>query len=275
MSNQQQIEVWNSEVGTTWGRNQERLDAMLEPLGIAGIEALGVAAGHRVLDVGCGFGATTLELVRRGATAVGIDVSAPMLRVACKRAEQEDAAISFVEQDAATHSYDGSYDRVFSRFGVMFFDDPAGAFSNLRAALKPDGKLGFVCWRAVVDNAWMWDPIALILKHVPPPPPTDPNAPGPFAFADGQRLRVILEGAGFKDVGIEALDRQMLVGGGTAEDALGLIGEIGPAASLLADQDEEKKRLVRDEMLRLFSQHTGPRGVEMAAACWIVTANAN
>src|SRR5204862_328727 len=123
--------------------------------------------------------------------------------------------VEFVQADAQTHAFPASaFDLVFSRFGVMFFADPTAAFANLRSALRPGGRVAFVCWRTLPENPWMAVPLMAALQFLPPPPIPGPEDPGPFAFADRARVERILGGAGFADVALEALDEPLVVGGG-------------------------------------------------------------
>src|SRR5262249_40712661 len=167
---------------------------------------------------GCGCGDTTVELskgVAPGGSATGVDISAPMLERARALAEAQRAAARFELADAQTHAFPpASADVVFSRFGIMFFADPTAAFANLRRALTPSGRLAFVCWQALPENAWMAVPMLAALQHLPPPPLPGPEAPGPFSFADPARVRRILEGAGFRSVQLEDVRETLTVGGG-------------------------------------------------------------
>src|ERR1700722_16858165 len=188
--NAAQIAYWNETAGPSWVAMQDDLDRELRELGLAAMAALAPRAEERLIDIGCGCGATTLELARRvgpGGGVLGVDISAPMLGVARERAAAEGLAqAGFLPVDGA-----------FSRFGVMFFEDPVAAFANIRAAVSPRGRLAFVCWRALAENPWMTVPMAAILPLLPAPPPAQtPGAPGPFAFADRDRLFAILRDAG-------------------------------------------------------------------------------
>ena len=149
-TNQEQIDYWNQRAGATWAELQERLDALLAPLSKAGLNAAQVKAGERVLDVGCGCGDTSIALQQKGAEVLGVDVSAPMLEHARKR----DSSVKYLQADAARTDFEGVFDLMFSRFGVMFFDDPKSAFKNLHGALKPDGRMLFVCWQPPAANPW-------------------------------------------------------------------------------------------------------------------------
>ena len=171
-------------------------------------------SGKTVLDIGCGCGHTSLSLAHRvGAQGAitGIDTSAPMLSLARTPAEhraEPGAAIEFVEADAQTHAIQrDSFDAVFSRFGVMFFEDPVAAFSNIRTALRPNGRLGFCCWQPRAVNPFMTVPAQAALELLPPPPEMPPRAPGPFAFAEPDYIHSILSRSGFSDISITPLSR--------------------------------------------------------------------
>src|SRR5262245_12673652 len=199
--NTDMIKYWNDQVAAKWVADNDQLDAMLSPLGAAAIDRGAPRAGERVIDVGCGMGQTSLQLAERvGAkgAVLGVDISTPMLERARERARAAGVTqASFENADAQTHSFPpASFALLFSRFGVMFFADPTAAFTNLGRALKPGGRLAFVCWQPLLQNPWMRDMLGAIAKHVTLPPPAAPNAPGPFAFGDPARVRGILERAG-------------------------------------------------------------------------------
>ena len=277
--NEDQVAYWNGEAGAKWTAHQDILDLTLAPLGLAAVAAAAPAAGEKVLDIGCGCGATTLELGRLvgpGGAVLGADISAPMVA----RAQQRGAAagnITVLEADAASHAFAaGAHDLAFSRFGVMFFEDPTLAFRNIRRALKPSGRLGFVCWRGVKENIWVTSGLEVALRHVPRPEPTDPTAPGPFAFADPTRVEGILEAAGFTQITATPFDADLMLGGeGGPEAAAEFTLEIGPVGRLLADAGAEVKQRVRDELVARYREMTDARGHVLAkAAVWIVTAKA-
>jgi SAM-dependent methyltransferase len=177
--------------------------------------------------------------------------------------------------DAQTARFDeAAFDCVYSRFGVMFFEDPPAAFANLRRALRPQGRLAFVCWQARERNPWMMAPALAAMQHVAFPPPPAPDAPGPFAFADVERVRGILEAAGFADVAHEAIDRPMPLGNGGLDEAVELVLSVGPVGQALREAQagpEQRERVVAAvrEALERFET---PRGIEAPAAAWIVTA---
>ena len=196
-ANAAQIDYWNTVAGETWARFQEQLDRQVEPLGLAAMDALAPSDGEHVIDIGCGCGQTSLALASRVAptgTVVGVDISKPMLEVARRRPRPTaTSALTFRQLDAQTDDLGRVvFDAAFSRFGVMFFSDPVAAFANIKASLKPSGRLAFVCWRSLAENPWMQAPLQAALPFIPPVTPPDPTAPGPFAFADADRVRAIL-----------------------------------------------------------------------------------
>jgi SAM-dependent methyltransferase len=277
--NAEQITFWNTQAGQKWVARQERMDVMIAPYGRAAMDALQLAVGDRVTDVGCGCGDTTLELARRVAPgrALGVDISEPMLTRARERARAAGTGnVAFALADAQTHAFDAhATDVVFSRFGVMFFAEPTAAFANLHAALVPHGRLGFVCWQAMVDNPWVTVPLGAALQHVPPPPPPVPGAPGPFAFADRDRVARILGEAGFHDVACDPFTPTVTVGGGGGlDEAAEFLSQMGPASQVLRDASPATITTVRYAVRQALAPYLTPRGVEMPSAAWLVTARA-
>lgn len=276
-ANADQIAYWNAAAGETWVDQQDRLDRQLQPLGRTAMAALDPAADERLIDVGCGCGQTSLELageVGPDGSVLGVDISAPMLEVARRRAANAGLTnLRFLEADAQVRAFArGGADGVFSRFGVMFFADPSAAFANLHSALRPGGRLGFVCWRPLAINEWMLLPLQAALKHIPaPPPPTDPFAPGPFAFADRDRVKGILTDGGFKDIVIDAHDT--MIGGNGLEETIAMSLRVGPLGMLLRENPGQRDSII-DSLRGLLEPHAGPSGVFLPASVWIVTANA-
>ena len=275
-ANADQIAYWNAAAGETWVAQQDRLDRQLQPLGQTAMAALDPAADERLIDVGCGCGQTSLELagaVGPDGAVLGVDISAPMLEVARRRATEAGLSnVRFLEADAQTRAFArGGADAVFSRFGVMFFGDPPAAFANLHQALRPGGRLAFVCWRPLAMNAWMQLPLRAALQHIPPPPPSDPLAPGPFAFADPDRVRGILTDGGFRDIAIDAHDA--LIGGNSLDDTVALSLRVGPLGMLLRENPGRRDQII-GSLRETLEPHAGPGGVFLPAAVWIVTANA-
>lgn len=270
--NAAQSTYWNDTAGPTWAQFQSPLDRQLAPLGRAAMAALALKAGERVLDIGCGAGATSLELaaaVAPDGEVLGADISDTLLAVARQRA-QGVRGVSFLQADAQTHPFaPASFDAVFSRFGVMFFADPPAAFANLLRALKPGGRLAFVCWRRPDENPIMTLPMAAALAHVPAPPPPEPGAPGPFAFADPEHVRRILGAAGFNAIDLAPHDEK--IGGGDLDTVVDMALRVGPLGALLRDH-ADKRDVVISDVRKAMAEHEGPDGVKLGSATWIVTA---
>ncbi len=276
--NREQIEYWNDKAGAKWVGLQELLDTQLAPLGQVAMDAARVGEGESVVDVGCGCGTTTLEIARRVGSrgqVRGVDISLRMLARARQTAGELGVGnVSFDNADAQTYGFDaGHADLIFSRFGVMFFAEPAAAFANLREALKPNGRMAFVCWRAIGDNPWMQVPTMAAMEHIQIELPTDPHAAGPFAFADEAYLKGVLEAGGFGDITIKACDLGIALGGGAPiEEVASFMIEIGPMGRALAGASDELRvtvvGAVRDSLLPFESS----TGIVMPAGTWVVTA---
>ena len=277
-SNEEQVAFWNGTAATRWVQGQVRMDRTLRPLGLAALEAAELAPGHRVLDVGCGCGDTTFELARRvgpQGRVIGVDVSAQMLAHARARAAEVGVEATCHEADAASAPLP-TVDRIFSRFGVMFFDEPEAAFANLRSALVSGGRLSFVCWRGLGANAWARLPFEAVNAVLGPPPgPPDPHAPGPFAFAEPERVTRILSGAGFSDVALSPLDLELewaeSVDDATLRDAF---VNLGPAARRLYDAPEDVREAAAEAILGQLRPHAREGRLALASAVWVVSARA-
>jgi SAM-dependent methyltransferase len=274
-ANAAQIEYWNAAAGATWVQYQEQLDRQIASLGLEALKRLAPAKGEAVLDIGCGCGQTTLDLagrVGKDGSVVGVDISGPMLNVARHRPVSDFAdRPQFREVDAQSGDLGHAvFDAAFSRFGVMFFGDPVAAFSNVRRALKPRGRLGFVCWRPLEENTWMLAPLNAARPFLPSPAPADPLAPGPFALADANRVRSILKDAGFARVAIEPFDT--LIGSGDVESTLALTLKVGPLGAALRESPQLKDKIAY-AVKEGLTPYLTPTGVLMPAAVWIVLAH--
>jgi SAM-dependent methyltransferase len=274
--NDDQVAHWNAAAGESWAALSDRLDRMVGPLGEIAMDALALDGGGHVVDIGCGCGQTTLELAHRlgeSGEVLGIDVSVPMLDVAKARAERAGLAnVRFLESDAQTHPFEaGAVNAAFSRFGVMFFSDPVAAFANIHNALSSRGRLAFVCWRAMDENPLMTIPMRAALLHVPEPPATlaDLFAPGPFAFADRDRLFGILASAGLRDIEITPHDQPLTTG--DVEQTIEISMRIGPLGRLLRERPDLVSR-VAPAVREAVDPHRTESGVFFDSATWIVTA---
>ncbi len=276
-SNAAQIDFWNGPTGERWTRLARQIEHNLRPFADAAIRRLAPQPGERVVDVGCGAGDTTLALAERvqgHGFVLGVDVSRPMLqRATARAANTPEYPVRFVEADAAAHAFErAAFDALFSRFGVMFFADPAAAFANLRRALKPGGRLTFCCWRDRRENPWVTLPVAAARRHLSElPPPPGPDEPGPFAFADSARIQRILTSAGFSDIACEKFD-PMLTYGEDPRAAADYLTQMGPVGSVLQEHPEPLRQKVADTLAGLLEEKREPGVLRLSAATWIVTA---
>lgn len=277
-ANQEQQTYWNDQAGPRWVKLQERLDTQIQPLGLAALQRAEVKPGEQVLDVGCGCGQTALDLAERVGSAgsvIGIDFSLPMLERARERQQALNLMnLTFLQGDAQIYPFDhGRCDLVFSRFGVMFFADPAAAFTNIRTALRPQGRLCFVCWQGLDKNEWAKVPLMAAAQHVPLPPPAAPGTPGPFAFADHERVKLLLKTAGFTEIHFESYQSQLSMGGASRiEQAVEFSLEIGPVAALMRDAEEQARSHVRDALATALTPYAKQGSVKLGGAVWIVGA---
>src|SRR6266851_9461551 len=219
--NAEQIKFWNEGGGANFVKQQRMIDATIRPMGLQALDHTGLKEGAQALDVGCGCGDSSLEIARRVGSSgkvIGLDISTPMLDRAKESARAEGVSnIEFINGDAQTYRLPAAaFDVIFSRFGVMFFAEPRAAFANLLSGLKKSGRMAFVCWQSPMKNPWMSVPGMVVAQYVQVNPPS-PEAPGPFAFGDGSRVRSILEGAGFADVAVEDRSASMRLPGADIE----------------------------------------------------------
>ncbi|MCH8619497.1 methyltransferase domain-containing protein [Undibacterium sp. TS12] len=275
-----QVAAWNGQSGDRWVANQARLDAVVAVFGQAAIEAAAPAKGERVLDIGCGAGASSLALAARvgpGGQVLGVDISESLIGLARTLAPQDTPALFQVADASSAGLPEGAFDILFSRFGVMFFDDPTGAFAHMRCALRPGGRVAFVCWRGAAENDWVRLPMGAIKGILPPGAPPDPEAPGPFSFGDRGRVSRILTAAGFTDIVIAPFNASVPFGEGETrdaaiDDAVRMALEVGPLSRVLADQPDDIRARASAATRAAFASLPGERTVMINGAAWIVMA---
>ena len=268
--NEEQRKFWNGAAGDVWVEAQMQMDAMLKPISDLAISKAAAQPGERAVDIGCGCGDTTFALAEAGASVWGVDISENMLAHA-KTRKGDQANVAFSVADAAIQSYTPDHDLVFSRFGVMFFDDPKSAFANIRTALKPGGRLVFMCWQSMKENMWVSIAGRVIAKYLPPPAGLDPRAPGPFSFADRDWIEEILASAGFSNIEIESVSPDLKVGD-TVDEAMYIQGRIGPMARALAELDEELREQAMQEVREGLAEFQRDGGIWIKSAGWLVSA---
>jgi SAM-dependent methyltransferase len=274
--NADQAAYWNGPGGRHWTDRQALQDAVLAPVSDALFSFAAIAAGERALDIGCGCGATTLEIAARVGDhghALGVDVSEPMLARARQRAPAG-APATFIAADATVYPFEpGAADLLFSRFGVMFFADPALSFANMRKGMRPGGRVAFACWREPRKNPWLMLPLQEAYKYAPRLPELGPEDPGAFSFASEQRVHRLLTEAGFSSVNMRPVDLflDLAVGRGLDAAVEGAL-EIGPASRALEGQSPETKAAAAAAIRAALAPFQKGEAVPPAAAIWIVTA---
>ncbi|GAB5488480.1 MAG: methyltransferase domain-containing protein [Parasphingorhabdus sp.] len=270
MPNEDQREYWNDSAGAQWVAEQELMDAMLAKVTASLISQAAPQSGERVLDIGCGTGETSLIAADAGAQVTGVDISEPMLALAAKRLGDRGETIL---ADASEYQDETGFDLIMSRFGVMFFDDPRAAFTNINSNLKPEGRMSFACWRAPQENDWVLVPMMAVRPYLPETPEQDPHAPGPFAFADPERTKAILQNAGFADIVIEPVDIEMVIADKDGIDqALDFITKIGPAARAMAEVDAAGRDKMLSALKEALSPHNDNGRIALKGAIWLVQA---
>jgi SAM-dependent methyltransferase len=271
--NTEQADAWNKDEGRHWADHQDRYDALNFEFTERLLNAAAITETDAVLDIGCGNGQTTRLAARRASRgrAVGFDLSAPMLeRAAATAADEGVTNVSFEQGDAQVHLFSpGAFDVTISRYGVMFFADPVAAFTNIGAALRSDGRLAFLCWQDLARNEWLMASAGAALQYVQMPDLGVPGAPGPFAFAEPERVQEILDKAGFKNVELDSVEAPMRLGD-NAEDAVAFLRGTGVGRALLDNADDASAARALDAVTDALRPHEKSNGVYLNGAAWLV-----
>jgi SAM-dependent methyltransferase len=274
--NRAQRELWSDEGLRDYLQQRDRWQHIWRPFGAAMFDLAALQPGQQVLDVGCGDGVTSVEAARSVAptgAVVGVDISAPMLDLARRGADAAGVDnVQFLDADAQTHPFlDASFDVLISRFGVTFFADPQAAFANLARSLRPDGRLVLVCWQEPTKIEWAALAIGAAAAHLGPPDFGPPGAPGPFALADGTRLRALLDGAGFRDVTVEPVTRQHRVGA-DVDEVVSFITSLEETRALFAGKSQDRVAAAVQDMRLALTPYDGPQGVVTDGTAWLISA---
>lgn len=272
--NTEQAQAWNGYEGTYWARNQDRWDAVNGGLDEPLLAAAAIGERDRVLDVGCGAGETARLAAQRAARGqvLGVDLSAPMLERARVTAAREGIGnVTFDHTDAQVHPFEpAAFDVAVSRFGVMFFGDPVEAFTNIGRALRPGGRLAFICAAEAGGNEWI-QAMSVLRDHLPLGEFGAPGGPGMFSLADPDRIRTVLSSAGFVDVSpveVEAYGHW----GRDAEDAADFLLDSGPGRHLTDQVDPETRGRAREALVNRLRDHEERGAVRLRSTAWLVTA---
>ncbi|KLN56489.1 class I SAM-dependent methyltransferase [Variovorax paradoxus] len=275
MEDNEQAALWNGRAGRAWVDAQEPLDRLLAPFENLLVDEACAASPRRVLDVGCGTGATTLAIARLLGAAghcVGADISEPMIAAARARAERVGAPASFICGDVQRHAFEpASFDLIVSRFGIMFFDSPVQAFANLRHAASDGAALRVIAWRGAAENPFMTTAERAAAPLLPNLPARQPGAPGQFSFADRDRVSSVLEESGWTGIDIRPIDVECTL----PEKALhGYLTRMGPVGLVLQDADERTRTQVIEAVRAAFEPYVHGSEVRFTAACWMIGAQA-
>lgn len=271
-----QSDLWNGPAGQAWLHMQALLDSLFEPFEALLVDAVRWHGPHAVLDIGCGTGATTLAIARALAphgSCTGADLSQMMIDRARQRAAQETEGVhaNFRSGDASRLDGAGPFDMATSRFGVMFFDDPAAAFERIRAAMVPDAPLAAIAWRSPAENPFMTCAERAAAPLLPPLPPMQPGAPGQFAFADPEHVRAILDASGWRDITLSPIDIACTMPEAGLMPYLSNLGRIGIA---LQQADAATRDHVFGIVRAAFDPFVDGDTVRFNAACWMIEARA-
>ncbi|GAB3476283.1 class I SAM-dependent methyltransferase [Amycolatopsis cihanbeyliensis] len=274
-TNVEQTALWNGAGARGWVEAQDLLDRMLKPVEDVLVDAVRPVPARRVLDVGCGTGGVTVAVATAlgaGSRCVGVDVSEPMIAAARARTEREGAPASFIRADAQSHTFEpGGFDLIVSRFGVMFFDDVARAFDNLRRATRDGGELRFIVWRGMAENPFMTTAERAAAPLLPNLPDRDPDAPGQFALADADRVRRALAESAWTGIDIQPVDVACSL---PEQELARYVTLFGPVGRALQEADDRLRDQVVDAVLPAFAPFVRGTRVRFTAACWVVTARA-
>lgn len=275
-ANSEQQQFWDRRAGA-WDRRAEALDAISDDYGRSAMNALAVQPGERVLEVGCGPGTTAVELAGRVGAAgsvTGVDISPGMVEAATRRAARAGLGnVGFVVADAQTDPLGEDFDAAFSRFGVMFFNDPVVAFANIGRALRPGGRLACVVWGPLADNPWMFVPTlaaAQVLDVELSMP--EPGRPGPFSLDREDRVDHVLRRAGFSDIRVEPVEGVRHITSQAAGDDVTTLLEVGPLGEAYDGADGPTRRRAVEAVEKALDSYRRSDGWWLPGSAFLMTA---
>jgi SAM-dependent methyltransferase len=273
--NADMLAFWNGKGGHIWVERQEHTDITLTPATDALLAFAAPRTGERVVDIGCGCGAPTLEFARAVSAnghVVGMDISGPMLAAGEQRAKAAGLTnIDWRQADPATAALD-EYDLIVSAFGAMFFGDRVAAFTTMRRGAAPNARMALVCWRTLAENPWMEVPMKAVAQHLPPRPAPVPNAPGMFAFADPDHVTEVLTASGWAPPRFEKLDMDLDIAAGRGlEEAVVQSTQIGAVNSWLRNQPQQIVSAAVASLREALSPHAEGHSVRLSGAMWLIS----
>jgi ubiquinone/menaquinone biosynthesis C-methylase UbiE len=274
-SDNEQVALWNGLAGRAWIEMQGLLERVFKPFEELLVEAVSRAPGSRALDVGCGTGGTTLAIARllgEKGRSVGIDISDAMIAAAQSRSKRESTPASFICADAQRYAFErASFDRIISRFGVMFFDDPVRAFVNLRRAAANNAVLRFIAWRSAAENPFMTTAERAAAPLLPNLSARQLDAPGQFAFASDRWVYTILEESGWGEIDVRPIDIACTL---PEKELIPYLTRLGPVGRILQEADHRTRAQVIETVRPAFDPYIAGADVRFTAACWMVSAQA-
>jgi SAM-dependent methyltransferase len=273
--NADMLAFWNGKGGDIWVARQEHTDITLAPVTDALLAFAAPRSGERVVDIGCGCGAPTLEFARAVAPSgrvAGLDISGPMLAEGARRASRAGITnVDWRQTDPATAALE-EYDLLISAFGVMFFGDRVTAFTNMRRAAGPDARMALVCWRTLDENPWMQVPMTAAARHLPPRPKSVPNAPGMFAFADRDHVTDVFTAAGWAPPRFKKLDMDLDIAAGRGlKEAVVQSTQIGAVNSWLRNQPADVISAAVASVHEALAPYADGASVRLPGAMWLIS----
>jgi ubiquinone/menaquinone biosynthesis C-methylase UbiE len=273
--NTDMLAFWNGQGGHTWVARQAHTDITLTAVTEALLAFAAPRTGERVLDVGCGCGAPTLDFARAvgpSGRVAALDISGPMLAEGEARAKAAGIAnIDWRQADPGTAELD-EFDLLTSAFGTMFFGDPVGAFAHMRRAANPGARMAIVCWRRLAEKPWMEVPMSAVARHLPPRPKPAPHAPGMFAFGDPERVSQVLTEAGWAPPRLEELDLDLDIAAGRGlEEAVIQSTQIGAVNSWLRNQPTEVVAAAVASIREALAPHLDGMSVRLPGAMSLIS----
>ena len=274
--NVDQKKFWNESKGKSWVELQPKIDSLLKPIGEAALSKLNPIEGEKIAELGCGTGTMSFLIskkIGKSGLVQGFDISEPMLDYAEKRRINSNLVnIKYTLADLQIHEFKkNSFDALFSRFGVMFFDNPVVAFTNLRSSLKKGGRFIFACWAERLANDWIELPTEIASRFLEMPPTPPEKTPGPFAFEDKDYVTSILNEAGWKNVGFENFSCSHSAGR-TLDEAARFLGKMGPMSGLIENSGSKMRERFYEALKLELSKYETDAGIMMNFSTWIVSA---